>query len=424
MSMNADPVTRLQAAALADASGVQRFAGGAVAVSRGRVLAVGRLSDLPVGRTIDLGDVLLTPAHVNAHTHLELTSIGPRPYAGSFVEWVRMLQAERAAGHDAVYASVAEGCGGLADAGVGYVGDIGGGRHGQGALRGAMVDNQTQGVMFCEYLGLDGRPAEPQHERLQADLAAPAPPQGLRIGLQPHAPYSTGRGVYQACTQAAMRRGWPLSTHLAEMLQEHAFVGRATGPFRDFLEDLGLWTDALLDVYGKGLSPVQWMEPYLQQAPWLLAHGNYLSDDDIAILARHHASIAYCPIASAYFGHPQNGHPPHRYRDLLAAGVNVCLGTDSILCQPADEPQPMGVLPAMRYLHQRDGVDPALLLAMATTHGHRALQSPALQGTLAPGADARFTLIDLPPNHGSAAVDTLTLALQSDAPARLWDDTN
>ena len=76
--------------------------------------------------------------------------------------------------------------------------------------------------------------------------------------------------------------------------------------------------------------------------------------------------MAYCPIASAYFG-----HRGHRYRDMLDAGVNVCFGTDSILCQPPDEAEPLGILPQIRFLRRRDGVDSEVLLHMATLAGNR-----------------------------------------------------
>ena len=166
--------------------------------------------------------------------------------------------------------------------------------------------------------------------------------------------------------------------------------------FRALLQSLGKWSPEFAAHYGRGLSPVQWMEPYLRRAPWLLAHCNYVSDDDITLLAETGASVAYCPIASEYFGHDN-----HRYRDMLDAGVNVCQGTDSIVCQPANKPQPLGILPQMRRLYQRDQTDPALLLRMATAHGQRAL---ARQG----GTDVLMAV----PFDAAEPTDPLTQTLQ------------
>jgi len=93
-------------------------------------------------------------------------------------------------------------------------------------------------------------------------------------------------------------------------------------------------------------------------------------------MARHGWSVAYCPRASDYFG-----HHGHRYRAMIEAGVNVCLGTDSIICHGT-----LSILDEMRHLHHRDHTDPATLLAMATTRGMRGLGLEPRDATLAPGA--------------------------------------
>jgi aminodeoxyfutalosine deaminase len=159
------------------------------------------------------------------------------------------------------------------------------------------------------------------------------------------------------------------STHLAETLEEAEFVRDARGPFADMLKRIGKWDDA---IQATGLSPIEFFQDDLGMSPWLLAHCNYVSDKDLKILAkagRGRVSVAYCSVASEYFGHTS-----HRYRDMLDAGINVCLGTDSILCQPKSERQPLGILPQMRRLFRRDRTDPGTLLAMATVRGARAIQ--------------------------------------------------
>ncbi|MEM6458296.1 MAG: amidohydrolase family protein [Planctomycetota bacterium] len=341
---------------------------GAVVTRRGRVIDAGpaeemwrRYGDVPER---DLGPRLLVPGFVNAHTHLELTAIGPRPYGGDFVGWVEMLRSYWP-GDGVAFAkrpdpgwfatAAADGARQAIAAGTDAVGDISRFDGVAGARRGVGL----AGVSFVEVFGL----GPPWDADALARLSQPAD------GFQPHAPYSAGPALFDA----ACNTGKPLSCHLAETPEEARFVAAAQGPFRDLLERLGKWSDGFAAAYGDGLSPVRWMEPYLRRRPWLLAHGNYVDDDDLALLAETGASVAYCPVASEYFGHPRKGHPPHRYREMLAAGVNVCLGTDSVVCQPEEEPQPLGVLPQMRRLHRRDGTDPALLLRMATTHGRQAL---------------------------------------------------
>ena len=221
--------------------------------------------------------------------------------------------------------------------------------------------------------------------------------------MQPHSPYSAGPDLYAA----AARDDGLASTHLAETEDELEFVARGSGPFADLLRRLDKWDDS---IEPSGLSPVAALEPHLGRGRWILAHCNYLDDRDIDLLARMPgASVAFCPIASEYFGHTS-----HRYRDLLAAGVNVCLGTDSVLCQPAAEPQPFGILPQMRRLYLRDGTDPELLLALATTNGLRALGFRPSAATLGAGAPARPIAVRFDPADPR---DPLAQILEDGAPA-------
>ncbi|MEM9916026.1 MAG: amidohydrolase family protein [Planctomycetota bacterium] len=378
-----DPVTLIRAGAIdgfdwASIDGQGRARPGALVVGRqGGVIDAGPTAEMDrryaadVQKTIQFPDRLILPGMVNAHAHLELTAIGPQPYGGDFIGWVAMLRQHwpgegepfAKAPSSAWFAeAAAAGARQSLDAGVYAVGDIT--RFAEVAQ--ARQDAGLGGVSFIEVFGM-GPPWD-------AEGLATIGRSSATDGVQPHAPYSAGPALFEA----ACASGRPVSCHLAETRDEARFIAEGDGPFLELLESLGKWSPEFAVHYGLGLSPVQWMEPYLRRAPWLLAHCNYVSDDDIALLADTGASVAYCPIASEYFGHHASGASGasggvHRYRDMLDAGINVCLGTDSIVCQPPDETQPLGILPQMRRLYQRDQTDPALLLRMATDHGQRSL---------------------------------------------------
>lgn len=406
------------AAAIRDAAGTSARPG-AVAVRGGRILASGEASQVlrqagAKAQVFHLQDRLLLPAMVNAHAHLELSPIGPQPYGGDFLNWVVMLMSRRPKDPDSVFHAVTNAARASLAAGVGFIGDVAGQQRGGDAAARALGESGLPGVSFAEIVGIAGERVNEALAWLNS-LSHQNPRTGCpRLGIQPHAPYSTGPTLYQAAIDTARLHGLPLSTHLAELPEETQFVGRARGRLRQFLESLGVWQDEFQKLYGQGLTPVRWMAPFLKQAPWLLAHCNYLSDDDLAILADSRASVAYCPVASAYFRHPAPGHPPHRYREMLEAGVNVCLGTDSILCQPPppEEPQPLGILPQMRFLYRRDRTDPDLLLRMATVNGLRALGLDEGLATLQAGAEARLIAVKVDPDE---ATDPLIQALLNDS---------
>lgn len=395
--------TVLYAAAVRDAMGVNASPG-AVLVLDGKVVAAGQPGSLPrelveQAEVIHCDQFILLPAFVNAHMHLELTNLGPQPYAPphGFVGWVKMVRHRIAIADqfDDGMMSYNKGMEMLRDACVSAVGDI---------TKSTLMFNSP----FCTLSG--------QCYEEQFGLTDPLINQALKniragnSGIQPHAPYSAGPSVYAAAADS----GRPVSTHLAEHEEEIAFVADLAGPMVAYLSEIGRWDNSIGQHYGKGLSPVQWMRPYLKASAndggWLVAHCNYVSNDDIKILADTNTSVAYCPIASEYFGHKD-----HRYCDMLDAGVNVCLGTDSIICADPDDPQPLGLLSSMRRLHERDQTDPDTLLAMATTHGAKALRLDATVATLQPGAPARFACIPIDPKSD---VDPLVQVLSGQDPVQ------
>ncbi len=351
------------------------------------LLASGRAADVAVheaaanAAVIDLPTSILLPALVNAHTHLDLTHIGPQPFDPDegFAGWARMIIRERLADPAELTASVNEGIRLSRAGGVVALGDI------AGVLRTepihALRDSGLLGTSFIEFFGL-GQRQEQAISSVQSLLRtlgmseSSSESRGTRVGLQPHAPYTAGLRAFDW----ASRQQLPLCTHLAETTSEHDFITHASGSFRAFLESMGLWDDSILTEVGKGLHPIAHLAPALRAAPgrWLVAHVNDCDDPGLQILAETNTSVAYCPRSSSYFrNHESFG--PHRYRDMLRAGINVCLGTDSIVNLPPDESDRLSTLDEMRFLFRRDATDPLTLLQMATTNGAHALRlEPAL----------------------------------------------
>lgn len=399
----------IHARALRDAAGT-RTGPASILVYNGRVHQTGNPATfdpklLQRAEAIDQRNSLVLPAMVNAHTHLELTAIGPQPYdpAQGFVGWVKMLRSHWPSDPDPGKLPAAQwfvqaarlGARQTQQAGVQAVGDI-------SRLSEVADERRTANLGGVTYLELFG---------LGPPFDAPALRQIVAAnfdGLQPHAPYSAGETIYQAAAQS----GKPVSTHLAETHDEAAFVSQLAGPKLDFIQSINRWDRQFAEQYGRGLSPTQWVRPHLEaaadQGGWLVAHCNYVSNQDITILAETNTSVAYCPIASEYFGHQY-----HRYRDMLDAGINVCLGTDSIVCADADDPQPLGLLSAMRRLYQRDRTDPDMLLAMATVNGARALRLTEGFATFQRDTSAQFACIAIDPDDPT---DPLVQALTSQVP--------
>jgi cytosine/adenosine deaminase-related metal-dependent hydrolase len=389
--MTADAPLVLHAAlAIRDAVGAAASPG-AVAVQRGAIVASGSLARVQreLGRSpdrvIDHGNALLLPAFVNAHAHLDLADVEPFEYRGSFLEWVGQVIARRPQDPAAITRAVHRGLRESIRDGVGWIGDIAGSDAAWIARATAPNDLAVAGISWLECFGIGARSTDAVTDtraRVRA-LANAHARDDLRLGLQPHAPYSAAAALYESAAEHGLA-----SSHLAETLEELEFARSAGGPFADLLRRIGKWDDSILPL---GDSPIEALLPALRRGRWVLAHGNYLRDRDLAILASlPNVALAYCPIASEYFGHVD-----HRYRELLARGANVCLGTDSAICQPVDAPKPAGILAQARRLWRRDRFDPSTLLAMATIHGARALAAHAGTATLQPNAPARLAKVTI-----------------------------
>lgn len=358
---------------------------GPVPRGRLRLLAAGTPEHLAghpawkAARRLDLPGHVLIPPLVNAHTHLDLTGVGPveRRPGHQFDDFLRAARAKRPLDKEGIRAAVARGVELSLAGGVAAVGDIAGAAGGAPTIEPflALLDSPLMGVSFMEFFAIGTRegPALERLEKAARELAAVrAPGAQVRPGLQPHAPYTVSPRGYAKAAALAAEYDLPLSTHLAESPAERSFIAKGTGPIRAMLEEFGLVNDALLGDMGRGRSPVAHTAASLPAGSLLLAaHANDASDKDLEILAARNVSIVYCPRCAAYFDAPKD-LGPHRYRAMLARGINVALGTDSIMNLPPGTGR-LSTLDEMRVLYANGERNTTLLLAMGTTHGAKAL---------------------------------------------------
>jgi cytosine/adenosine deaminase-related metal-dependent hydrolase len=302
------------------------------------------------------------------------------------------------------------------------VGDIAGAPAGEPTMTpyGALLDHPMGGISFVEFFSIGkgemwgrARIAELLCARLEPWEGHPVLP--AHLGLQPHAPTTVSLATYSWLLKQPQLKSYRLSTHLAETPEEREFIATGKGPQRGFMEALALWEDRILEEVGHGRTPVEHLAAVLGEAPFLCAHVNDASDRDIDLLARTPTSVAYCPRASDYFGaHDHFG--PHRYRDMLAAGINVCLGTDSIINQPAGTNR-LSTLDEMRFLFRRDKTDAVTLLRMATVNGAKALGLKEEHFAFTPGSHiAGIVAVPFTPTPG---LSPLEAALSCDSAPEL-----
>jgi aminodeoxyfutalosine deaminase len=346
--------------------------GGRVAVDGGRIAWVGRDGDpgQPDGPLTDLGDGVLLPGLVNAHTHLELSHLAGKLERGQgFVRWVEALvKARMAAGEEEVRAGLRRGIRQAESTGTVAVGDISNAM----AHLDLLEHSALRAVVFYELLGWDPARA-PVLLEAAARVTALAGDRTLRTRVKAaaHAPHS----VSPALLEGLVEQGGPAAIHLAESPTETRFLGEGDPEWSEFLRSRGM--DVAFTPPGQ--SPVRYLEGAGALHPGLVAaHCIHADAADRALLARRGVHAVICPRSNAALGSGTADVPA-----LLAAGVKLALGTDSLASVES-----LDLLEDAAHLQRTfPALDPAAIVRMATLGGAEALGFAGL-GALAPGREA------------------------------------
>ena len=345
---------------------------GRVAVEGNRVAWVGGSGDpaAPGGPVRDLGPGVLLPGLVNAHCHLELSHLkGEAPLGQGFVPWVEAVVSARARfGEEEEAAKTAAAIESLEEAGTVAVGDISSRLAHLGVLGGAGL----RAVVFLEALAWD--PAGvPETERwIDERLSAASGSGDVEVRLGAHALHS----VSPELLGRLVERGGVGALHLAESPEEWRFLERGDGPWAEFLARRGL---GHVPFTPPGTSPVRYADDLGLLHPGLVAaHCVQVDANDREILARRGVAVALCPRSNRNLGVGRADVPA-----LLAVGVRLCLGTDSLASAETLDVLDDAVLLARQF----PALDPAAIVRMATAGGAEALGFEDL-GTVAPGKRA------------------------------------
>ena len=359
---------------------------GGLVIRGNRVQDVGPWRELArqhSGRALDLGDVAILPGLVNAHCHLDYTNMcGEFAQPRFFIDWLRLITSTKAQWTAEEYkASWLAGTAMLLRTGTTTVADI---EAVPQLLPELWNETPLRVISLLEMIGITAR--RPASAVLQEALDRMSSLRHKRcaLGLSPHAPYSTTGQLLRMSAAAARRHSWLLCTHVAESQTEFEMFRRAEG---DMFEGLRRSGREMSDC-GLG-SPVSHLARCEVLGRNLLAtHVNYLGRGDLALLSRNKVSVVHCPRSHAFFR-----HQPFPLKRLLRAGVNVCLGTDSLasVLKPRRQSVELDMFAEMQVFAERNPwLSPRAILRMATINGARALGRERITGALKRGALADF----------------------------------
>jgi len=364
----------------------QRIPGGGLFVRDGVIEQVGPSEDLPdeVDQVLDASGMVVLPGLINTHHHLyqTLTRAVPAAQDATLFRWLKTLYPIWAGlTPEAVYVSaliglaelVLSGCTTAADHLYIYPNgcriddeiraaqEIGVRFH---ASRGAMSLGESKGGLPPDRVVEDEDFILKDTQRAIETYHDPEPYAMLRIVVAPCSPFSVTPDLMREAAALARSYGVHLHTHLAETLDEERFC----------LERFGC-------------RPVEYAEDldWVGDDVWY-AHGVYVNEAEIALLARTGTGVCHCPSSNMRLA---SGIAP--VRAYLDAGVKVGLGVDG---SASNDSSHMLAEARMALLLQRVSGTPAGLSArealwLATRGGAAVLGRDDI-GQLAPGKAADF----------------------------------
>jgi len=189
--------------------------------------------------------------------------------------------------------------------------------------------------------------------------------------LAPHAPYTVSDDTFRKVAKILGEIDVPLHIHVHETAHE---VERS--------------------VAEHGARPLARLERLGLLGPNLIAvHAVHLDEREIALLARHRASVAHCPSSNLKLA---SGFAPAA--KLAAAGVNLCLGTDGAASNnrlDMFEEMRLGALLAKAVARDAQALPAHAALRAATLGGAAALGLEARIGSIVAGKCADLVAVHL-----------------------------
>ncbi len=351
--------------------------------SEHRVLDVGPAAEiLPrhAGAKIQKVRGVVSPFLVNAHTHVELSSLrGKVPGGHGFVPWVDKLVTSRPfMTEEDESEGIASGVAELSRAATSAVGEVTNGLAASRALSSAGMSV----MLFHEMFGVLEDPAIKAARDLletakkwRADIAADPSLRRVRHTPSPHTLYTTHASAVRMLCDAARDAGARITIHLAEHPAERSAVELGSGPSVSWMQSRLKIPESAFTFPRRPLFDVA-AELGVLRDNTLLVHLTDAKPHELGRVRDSGALPVLCPRSNLYI---ETRLPP--LLTMLELGMEPALGTDSLASNAS-----LDVLMEARALRDRfSGVAHWRLLRMATWNGARALDFPGL-GRIAKGA--------------------------------------
>lgn len=185
----------------------------------------------------------------------------------------------------------------------------------------------------------------------------------------PHALYTVGKEKMQQINQLAKKYNVPVMIHVAEFDDEDKRLNLKNKSVIEYMDAIGVLDERVL-----------------------LAHAIHLSEQDLAIIKKRGASIAWNPMANA-----KGATGIARAYEMLNTGIKVGLGTDGPMSSnQVDLFRTLSYASSVQRLKYNDRtiMTPDVVVRMATLGGAQALNLDDKIGSIEPGKLADIIVVE------------------------------
>lgn len=352
-----------------------------VCVEEGRIVAWGSADDFCDGdfdRCVKLSGCVLSPGWINAHAHLDYGFLRGKLRGENFVKWIQeVVKAKASVCEQEIVDSMEQGAKEAFWSGCTTMVAVSSfpqwiAKADVGALR---------MVWAVEWLDAGDALRELRVREAMEDWMRCAR-ENDRWGISPHAPYSTSIELYKGCRRWAEACDGLFTTHVGESEAEWLLFQNGKGDFTDWFAERGI-----KGVARKGMSPFQYLVECgaLPQSA-LCVHGNYMTDEDLDVVAKQRMGMVHCPRCHDFFGHRAFDWDAYRRR-----GITVCIGTDSLGSTPS-----LDLRGELRWLRDRDlNFNEVELWRMVTVEAAQVVGMARSRSVIDLGADADLVAFPL-----------------------------
>jgi len=310
----------------------------------GNKIARGELRNGPSDEEFDATGRLAIPAFNNAHTHLAMTLMRGAGDGLKLQDWLDkvIFPMEQRLTPDLVYKGAMLGCVELIRTGTSAFTDM---YYFVESVAKAVGESGIRGTLGTPITGFGTpyyRDADDALRLAERQLSGPQPP-GVDFCVAPHSIYLCTEDVLIRAKALARKHNAKFTTHISETRKECVDCHRQTGKWPvEYLDSIGLLDENTI-----------------------LSHGAWLTKMEVRLLGDRGCTVVHCPASNMKLA--SGGVMP--LPELLAAGVDVALGTDGASSNNSlDMMREMKIGSLLQKSHRWDAtVAPApALLKMAT----------------------------------------------------------